>query len=52
MTCGRKGIHINEGSVIPATTKQGVVQLICTVALGYRKHTKTNFDWTVYLITS
>ncbi len=30
----------------------GVVQPTCTMTLGYRKRTKTNFDWTVSLFTS
>ncbi len=38
--------------VNPVLTEQGGVQLTCTMALGYRKRTKNNFDWTVYLITS
>ncbi len=41
-----------EDSVNPVPTERGVVELTWARALGYRKHTETNFDWTVYLFTS
>ncbi len=41
-----------EDSGNPVPTKHGVTQLTCTTALGYRKHIKTIFAWTVHLFTS
>ncbi len=54
---GWYGIYTTEGlrpedSVNPILIECGVVQPTCTTALGYRKRTKTNFNWTVYLLTS
>ncbi len=41
-----------EDSVNPVPTEHGGVQPICTKAPGYRKCTKTIFDWTVPLFIS
>ncbi len=53
----RYGIYITDGqrpedSVNAIPTQRRVMEQTCTMALGYRKHTKTNFGWTVYLFTS
>ncbi len=54
---GCYGIYTTEGqmpkdSVNPILTERGIVQPVYTMALGYRKCIKTNFDWTAYLFPS